>query len=49
MRRVRIDAAAAKNLGGRVKDTLRCKRVNLLVEKTINFFHGPTQPSTESA
>ena len=47
MRRVCIDAAAAKNLGGRVNDHLRYKLVNLRVQKTINFFHGPTQPSRD--
>ena len=47
MRRVCIDAAAAKNLGGRVNDHLRYKLVSLRFQKTINFFHGPTQPSRD--
>ena len=47
MRRVCIDAAAAKNLGGRVNDHLRYKLVNLCVQKTMNFFHGQTQPSRD--
>ena len=47
MRRVCIDATAAKNLGGRVNDHLRYKLVSLRVQKTINFFHGPTQLSRD--
>ena len=47
MRRVCIDAAAAKNLEGRVNDHLRYKLVSLRVQKTINFFHEPTQPSRD--
>ena len=48
MRRVCIDAATAKNLGGRVNDHLRYKLVSLRVQKTINFFRGPTQSSRDS-
>ena len=47
LRRVCIDAAAAKNLGGRVNDHLRYKLVSLRVQKTINFLHGPTQLSRD--
>lgn len=47
MRRGCIDATAAKDLGGRVNDHLRYKLVTLRVQKTVNFFRGPTQPSKE--